>query len=72
MKTQTEMMEQLLQNDNFVKIFIEKYLGSDISDIVLTNDIKNQEVQNLLIARTVFKEYIEQLLDYDIIQSIKS
>jgi len=72
MKTKTQMMENLLKNKDFKELFLDSFLGSDITDIVLTNDIKNQEVQNLLIARTIFKQYIEQMLDYDIIQSIKS
>jgi len=72
MKTKTQAMEQLLQNEDFKMLFIDQYLGSDIKEIIFNEDIKNQEVQNHLIARTIFKQYIEQMLDYDIINTIKS
>jgi len=72
MKTKTQMMENLLKNKDFKELFLDSYLGSDITDIVLTNDISVPEVNLQLKARTIFKQYIEQMLDYDIIQSIKS
>jgi len=53
---------RLLDNDDFVDIIMDEYLGSDIHDLVMEEDVKKEAIQEELISRRILRTYIFDIL----------
>jgi len=55
---------KLLDNENFKEIIIDKYLGSDIKDIVFNEDLDNDKIKDKLKARQELRNFLDELINY--------
>ena len=53
---------RLLDNDDFVDIIMDEYLGSDIHDLVMEEDVKKEAIQEELISRRTLRLYLYDIL----------
>ena len=60
-----ERMKRLLNNEDFVFLFLENFLKKDIERIVLYDVLDNNDVITELKARQIFKQFIDNCLNYD-------
>ncbi len=58
-----ETIFRLLENEDFKEIIIDKYLGSDIKDIVFNEDLDNKVVIDKLKARQNLRAYFDELIN---------
>jgi len=58
-------MKRLLNNEDFVFLFLENFLKKDIERIVLYDVLDNNDVITELKARQIFKQFIDNCLNYD-------
>ena len=54
-----ERMKRLLNNEDFVFLFLENFLKKDIERIVLYDVLDNNDVITELKARQIFKQFID-------------
>jgi len=58
-----ESIFRLLENEDFKEIIIDRYLGSDIQDIVFNEDLDNKIVIDKLKARQNLRAYFDGLIN---------
>jgi len=58
-----ETILKLLENEDFKEVIIDKYLGSDIKDIVFNEDLDNKAVIDKLKARQNLRAYFDELIN---------
>ena len=58
-----ESIFRLLENEDFKEIIIDRYLGSDIQDIVFNEDLDNEMVKDKLKARQNLRAYFDGLIN---------
>jgi len=58
-----ESIFRLLENEDFKEIIIDRYLGSDIQDIVFNEDLDNERVKDKLKARQNLRAYFDELIN---------
>lgn len=63
--TLTEHMRELLKNESFKILFLDKFLKDDIIDNVFTQPIDAQETIDKLKARQELRNFIDMMLSND-------
>jgi len=54
---------RLLENEEFKELIVDRYLGSDIKDIVFNEDLDNKAVIDKLKARQNLRAYFDELIN---------
>jgi len=54
---------RLLENEDFKEFVVDKYLGTDIKDIVFNEDLDNKAVIDKLKARQNLRAYFDELIN---------
>ena len=63
MENKTTKMKRLINNPDFVDLFIKDFIDNGIKHYVLTENIDSDSIRNELKARQILKKYIELVLD---------
>jgi vacuolar-type H+-ATPase subunit F/Vma7 len=58
-----ESLKRLFENDDFKLVIIDEYLGSNIRDIVLQEDLYEPRVLDELKARQSLRMFFEKILN---------
>ena len=55
-------MSNMLDNKDFVELFVDGFIQGDITEIALRDDVTNERVQHQLIARKILNDWIRDTI----------